>query len=96
MSQTGNRHQMEDRGLIDLKLEVDERFESEEMMYSGVVRRDFKKFRVYNAEIRKDTFQTMLSGFIKESAQRTSTGFIVDFKPMTAEPVAPPRKVSDA
>lgn len=75
---TSNRHQLEERGLKELELEKDEtgRYESEEMLYSGVVRRDFKKFKAFNAEIKSDAFNQMLTGFIK--AKPTTGGFIVD------------------
>ena len=74
---TTNKHQLEERGLKELELEKDEtgRYESEEMLYSGVVRRDFKKFRAYNAEIKPDAFNQMLTGFIKA---KPTGAFIVD------------------
>ena len=55
-----------ERGQLQLNDEHDERLDkNEEMLYSGVIRRDFKKFSRFNTKLNPDfTLSKMTENFI--------------------------------
>jgi PAB1-binding protein PBP1 len=87
MTDSTNRHVMEERGLLDLK-ETDEtgnydnKDQNEEMLYSGVVRKiGTGKFTCWNQTVKSDAFTTMQTAFIKKVANSNQSAILSKVSP---------------
>ena len=78
-----------ERGQLDLNDDHDERLgRNEEMMYSGVQRQSFQKFKCYNSDVSK-SIDKMQHSFIKDSIAKDGK-FVREFHQSAAKPAPEP------